>query len=151
MRSKSLPPRSGARGDRLRGLKPKISIVGLHVADLGRALAFYRDGLGFPTHNYVEGDDYIMFRLEGAWLSLSASDDALTDLPPGAQRFSSVGLSHNVASKEAVREVFEQGLAAGATPLKTPQDAPWGGYEAGFADPDGHVWDIAWNPFTDLT
>jgi uncharacterized protein len=132
-------------------MKPKISIVSLHVADIDRALRFYRDGLGFPTHNYADGDTYVMLALEGGWLSLMASDDPLIDLPAGAQRFSSVGLSHNVPSKEAVREVYEQGLAAGATPLKAPQDAPWGGYEAGFADPDGHVWDIAWNPFTDLT
>jgi len=132
-------------------MKPKISIVSLHVADLARALAFYRDGLGFPTHNYADGDDFIMLRLEGSWLSLSAREDRLMDLPAGAQRFSSVGLSHNVPSKEAVGEVFEQGLAAGGTPLKTPQAADWGGYEASFADPDGHVWDIAWNPFTDLT
>jgi len=64
---------------------------------------------------------------------------------------SSIALSHNVASEEAVRAVFEQGLAAGATAIKRPQPAPWGGYEAAFADPDGHVWDIAMNPFTDLT
>lgn len=132
-------------------MKPKISIVSLHVADLARALAFYRDGLGFPTHNYADGDDFIMFRLEGSWLSLSARDDPLMDLPSGAQRFSSVGLSHNEPTEAGVREVFAQGLAAGATPLKEPQAAPWGGYEAAFADPDGHVWDIAMNPFTDLT
>jgi catechol 2,3-dioxygenase-like lactoylglutathione lyase family enzyme len=132
-------------------MKPKISIVSLHVADLGRALAFYRDGLGFPTHNYADGDDFIMFRLEGSWLSLSAREDPLMGLPAGLRRFSTVGLSHNVPSKEVVSEVFGQGLAAGGTALKPPQAADWGGYEASFADPDGHVWDIAWNPFTDLT
>jgi catechol 2,3-dioxygenase-like lactoylglutathione lyase family enzyme len=132
-------------------MKPKISIVSLHVSDLARALAFYRDGLGFPTHNYADGDDFILLKLEGSWLSLSASKDALMQFPPGAQAFSTVGLSHNVASEAAVHEVFELGLAAGATALKQPQPAPWGGYEAAFADPDGHVWDIAMNPFTDLT
>ncbi len=64
---------------------------------------------------------------------------------------STVALSHNVPSEQAVHQVFELGLAAGATALKPPQPAPWGGYEAAFADPDGHVWDIACNPFTDLT
>lgn len=132
-------------------MKPKISIVSLGVSDLRRALHFYRDGLGFPTHNYADGDDYIMFALEGTWLSLMQRDDALKDLPPGSAAFASVGLSHNVPSKAAVKEVYELGLAAGATSLKPPQDAAWGGYEAGFADPDGHVWDIAYNPFTDLT
>lgn len=132
-------------------MKPKISIVSLHVSDLARALAFYRDGLGFPTHNYADGDDFILFRLEGSWLSLSAHEDTLMEFPAGAVAFSTVGLSHNVPSAEAVHEVFELGLAAGATALKRPQPAPWGGYEAAFADPDGHVWDIACNPFTDLT
>ncbi len=132
-------------------MKPKISIVSLAVSDLSRALAFYRDGLGFPTHNYADGDDFIMFRLEGCWLSLHAREEALKDLPAGALTFSSVALSHNVPTEEAVREVFDLGLAAGATALKRPQPAPWGGYEAEFADPDGYVWDIAYNPFTDLS
>jgi hypothetical protein len=132
-------------------MKPKISIVSLTVSDLDRALAFYRDGLGFPTHNYADGDDFILFRLEGSWISLVAREEALKNLPAGALVFSTVALSHNVRSKQAVHEVFELGLRAGATALKTPQPAPWGGYEANFADPDGHVWDIAYNPFTDLT
>ncbi|HLI64822.1 MAG TPA: VOC family protein [Caulobacteraceae bacterium] len=132
-------------------MKPKVSIVSLHVSDIGRALAFYRDGLGFPTHNYADGDTYVMLELEGSWLSLMASEDPLMDLPAGAQRFSTVGLSHNVPTEAAVREVYAEGLAAGGTPLKAPQRAEWGGYEASFADPDGHVWDIAMNPFTDLT
>jgi len=132
-------------------VKPKISIVGLSVADLDRALAFYRDGLDFPTHNYADGDDYIMFRLEGSWLSLMAREHAFEDLGVAGLTVSTVSLSHNVPSEAAVREVFEQGVAAGATALKSPQPAPWGGYEAAFADPDGHMWDIAYNPFTDLT
>ena len=132
-------------------MKPKISMVSLAVNDLSRSLAFYRDGLGFPLHNYAEGDDYIMFRLEGSWLSIYPREEALKDLRAGALTYASVGLSHNVPSEAAVREVYEQGLAAGGTAIKPPQPAPWGGYEAAFADPDGHVWDIAMNPFTDLT
>jgi catechol 2,3-dioxygenase-like lactoylglutathione lyase family enzyme len=133
-------------------MKPKISIVSLGVSDLGRALAFYRDGLGFPTHNYTPGDDYIMLALEGAWLSLVSREIGLTkDLPPGAQTFSSVGLSHNVPSTAEVDAVYALAISAGATPIAMPREAHWGGYEASFADPDGHVWDIAFNPFTDLT
>jgi catechol 2,3-dioxygenase-like lactoylglutathione lyase family enzyme len=132
-------------------MKPKISMVSLAVSDLPRSLAFYRDGLGFPLHNYAEGDDFIMFRLEGSWLSIYPREEALKDLRAGALTYASVGLSHNVPSEAAVREVYEQGLAAGATAIKPPQPAPWGGYEAAFADPDGIVWDIAMNPFTDLT
>jgi catechol 2,3-dioxygenase-like lactoylglutathione lyase family enzyme len=132
-------------------MKPKISIVGLGVTDLTRAVAFYRDGLGFPTHNYAEGDDYILFALEGTWLALHPRSAAASDLPPGSGASSLTWLSHNAPSKAGVDEVFQQGLAAGATALTPPREAPWGGYEASFADPDGHVWDIAYNPFTDLT
>jgi uncharacterized protein len=131
-------------------VKPKISIVSLAVADIGRSLAFYRDGLGFPTHNYAEGDDYVMLVLGGAWLSLllRPPDESRAQPPAGAPV---VGLSHNVTSPEAVRAVYEEALAAGATPVIPPRAAPWGGWEASFADPDGHLWDIAYNPFTDLT
>jgi len=129
-------------------MKPKISIVGLRVADLGGALAFYRDGLGFPTHNYADGDDFILFALEGTWLALHPRPAASKDPAPADAVF---WLSHNVPSKAAVDAVYRQGLAAGATALTPPWDAPWGGYEASFADPEGNVWDIACNPFTDLT
>jgi catechol 2,3-dioxygenase-like lactoylglutathione lyase family enzyme len=132
-------------------VKPKISIVSLGVRDLDRALAFYRDGLGFPTHNYAPGDDYILLALEGTWLALHPRGQALRDRPAGGASFSSVGLSHNAPSKAAVDAVYDLALAAGATALRRPHDAHWGGYEGAFADPDGHVWDIAWNPFTDLT
>ncbi|HEY2707372.1 MAG TPA: VOC family protein [Caulobacteraceae bacterium] len=104
-----------------------------------------------PDHNYADGDDFILFQFEGSWLSLYPREAALKDLPAGSTTFSSVGLSHNVASPAEVDAVFELGLSVGATPLKRPQATHWGGYEAAFADPDGHVWDIAFNPFTDLT
>ncbi len=129
-------------------MKPKISIVSLSVADLGRSLVFYRDGLGFPTHNYADGDDFILLKLEGAWLSLMRRDASKIALAPGA---STMAISHNAPSKADVDAVYELALSVGATPLQAPEDAPWGGYEAAFADPDGHVWGLAWNPFTDLT
>jgi hypothetical protein len=119
----------------------------LSVADLGRALAFYRDGLGFPTHNYADGDDFIFLKLEGAWLSLMTRDATKTPLPPGA---STIEISHNAASKAEVDAAYRLALEAGARSVQAPQDAAWGGYEASFADPDGHVWGLAWNPFTDL-
>lgn len=131
-------------------MKPKISIVSLSVRDLATAVAFYRDGLGFPIHNYAEGDDYVMFRLDGSWLSLTPRETALDALPGDAAPSPTFGLSHNVASPAEVDEVYRFALSVGATAIKPPQPAPWGGYEANFADPDGHVWDIAFNPFTDL-
>jgi uncharacterized protein len=136
-----------------RTLKAKISMITLGVRDLAASLAFYRDGLGFPTHNYVEGQDCIMFKLEGTWLALypraSLADDAT--VASHGSGFPGFALAHNVGSKALVDETFAVAVAAGATPMKKPQDVFWGGYSGYFADPDGFLWEVAWNPFTDLT
>jgi uncharacterized protein len=136
-----------------RALKPKISMITLGVRNLAASLAFYCDGLGFPTHNYVEGQDCIMFKLEGTWLALypraSLADDAR--VAPNGSGFPGFALAHNVGSKALVDETFSLAVAAGATPVKEPQDVFWGGYSSYFADPDGFLWEVAWNPFTDLT
>ena len=134
-------------------MKAKVSLVTLGVSDFARALAFYRDGLGFPAHGYVEGGENVMFALEGTWLSLYprgllAEDAGVADDGGG---FSGVTLAHNVASKDEVKIVWAQALAAGASAVKPPQDVFWGGHHAYFADPDGHLWEVAFNPFTDLT
>lgn len=134
-------------------MKPKISIVGLGVRDFDKSLAFYRDGLGFETHNFKDGEDYVMFRLEGAWLSLFPRDKAAEDagVPDDGRGFSGFSLAHNVPSKAEVDAVFAHALSVGATPTKPPQDVFWGGYCGCFADPDGFLWEIAYNPFTDLS
>jgi catechol 2,3-dioxygenase-like lactoylglutathione lyase family enzyme len=134
-------------------MKAKISLVTLGVRDFARALAFYRDGLGLPLHAYTEGDDHAMFALEGTWLSLYPRDKLAADatVPDDGSGFSGVTLAHNVASKAAVDAVFAEALAAGARAVKPPQDVFWGGYHAYVADPDGQLWELAYNPFTDLT
>lgn len=133
-------------------MKPKVSLIGLGVRDFERSLRFYRDGLGFPTHNYTDGEDHVMFRLEGSWLSLYPRDKLAEDasVPDDGSGFSGVTLAHNVKSKQDVDAVFAQAVAVGATPVKPPQDVFWGGYSSYFADPDGYLWEIAFNPFTDL-
>ena len=134
-------------------MKPKISLITLGVADLARSLVFYRDGLGFPPNNYGEGDDCIMFRLDGTWLALypraSLAEDA--GVPAEGSGFHSFALAHNVPSLEAADQVFAEALAAGAKPVKAPQEVFWGGYSGYFADPDGFLWEVAYNPFTDLS
>jgi uncharacterized glyoxalase superfamily protein PhnB len=67
-------------------------------------------------------------------------------VPSEGHGFSGVTLAHNVATKAEVDQVFAQAVAAGATPRKQPQDAFWGGYSGYFADPDGYLWEVAWNP-----
>lgn len=134
-------------------MKPKISLITLGARDLPRMIAFYRDGLGFPTHNYTPGDDMVMFSLEGTWLGLfprqALAEDA--QAPAEGAGFQGIVLAHNAPSKDEVDRVFAQALAAGATATKPPQDVFWGGYSGYFADPEGNLWEVAWNPFTDLT
>lgn len=134
-------------------MKPKISLITLGVSDLAKALRFYRDGLGFPTHNYKEDEGIVFFKMEGSWLALYPRDKLAEDArtaPEGAG-FSGVTLAHNVKSKEEVDRVLELAVSAGAKLVKPPRDTSWGGYSGYFADPDGHLWEVAFNPFTDLT
>jgi catechol 2,3-dioxygenase-like lactoylglutathione lyase family enzyme len=134
-------------------MKPKIGLITLGVADLKRALAFYRDGLGFPTHNYDEAQGVVFFKLDGTWLSLFPREELAKDatVPETGNGFRGITLAHNEPTKEGVDKVFAEAIAAGATPVKTPQDVFWGGYSGYFADPDGHLWEVAYNPYTDLT
>jgi catechol 2,3-dioxygenase-like lactoylglutathione lyase family enzyme len=134
-------------------MKPKISIVGLGVRDFARSLAFYRDGLHFTTHNYNDGEDHVMFKMEGSWLSLYPRDKLAEDagVPDDGQGFGGITLSHIVKSKADADAVFAQAVSAGARAVKTPQDVFWGGYSGYFADPDGYLWEVAYDPFTDLS
>jgi catechol 2,3-dioxygenase-like lactoylglutathione lyase family enzyme len=134
-------------------MKAKISIVTLGVTDLARSLAFYRDGLGFETHNYKDGDGIAMLRMEGSWLSLYPRDALAEDaqVPGGGSGFPGFTLANNVESETTVDEVFAFAVAAGARAVKAPQEVFWGGYSGYFADPDGFLWEVAFNPFTDLT
>ena len=94
-----------------------------------------------------------MFQLEGSWLSLFPRGELAKDatVADDGQGFSGVTLAHNVGSKEEVDAVFSHAVSVGATAVKAPRDVFWGGYSGYFADPDGHLWEVAWNPFTDLT
>jgi len=132
-------------------VKPKIAIVTLGVADVRRATAFYL-ALGFPPHRDTEGD-HVMFRLEGTWLAVYPRDLLADDaaVPRGGSGFSGVTLAHCVASKAAVDATLEEARRAGGAMVKPARDAEWGGYSGYFADPDGYLWEVAWNPFTDLT
>lgn len=134
-------------------MKAKISLITLGVRDLARAVAFYRDGLGLPAHNYDAEQGIAFFEMEGTWLSLYPRDELAKDLgvPAEGTGFSGITLAHNAPSKTDVDAVFAQAVVAGATPIKQPQDVFWGGYSGYFADPDGHLWEVAYNPVTDLT
>lgn len=134
-------------------MKPKISLITLGVTDLEKSLKFYRDGLGFKTHSYKESEDVVFFEMEGTWLSLFPKNKLAEDasVPNLGSGFSGITLAHNVGSKAEVDQVFELAISAGAKPVKKPQDVFWGGYSGYFADLDGYLWEVAYNPFTDLT
>ncbi len=134
-------------------MKPKIGIITLGVVDLKRSLVFYRDGLGFPTHDYKEEQGIVFFKLEGTWLALYPKEKLAEDLGMSTEGsgFSGVTLAHNVNTKEEVDAAVELAVTAGAKLIKQPQEAFWGGYSGYFADPDGYLWEVAYNPFMNLT
>jgi uncharacterized protein len=135
-------------------MKPKISFVTLGVTDMALALRFYRDGLGFETHNHHDSDVFVFLKLQGTWLALAtlealAGDAGLSSVAAGAAR--GFALAHFVASPAEVEQVFAAAVACGATAVRTPHPTDWGGVSGFFADPDGCLWEVGYNPHTDLT
>ncbi len=134
-------------------MKPRVSVITLGVDSLERALAFYRDGLGWPTQGIVgrefEHGAVVFFDLQpGLKLALFprpslAHDAGVAVAPPSA---SEGLLSHNVGAREAVDRALAQAQAAGARIPQPARDTFWGGYAGYFQDPDGHLWEVAWNP-----
>lgn len=134
-------------------MRPRISLITLCVEDLDRALAFYRDGLGLHTQG-IMGTEFaigavVFFTLEGGltlalWPRRSlAADTGLPLLPASPGSFV---LAHNVGSRTEVDAVMAQAQRAGAKIVKPAQTAFWGGYAGYFQDPDGHLWELAFNP-----
>jgi catechol 2,3-dioxygenase-like lactoylglutathione lyase family enzyme len=134
-------------------MKPRIALITLGVDDLQRAVRFYRDGLGLKTDGIV-GAEYehgavAFFDLQGGlklalWPRSSIAHD--TGIPLGSPSATDLTIAHNVSSKAEVNAVMEEARKAGATIVKSAQDMFWGGYSGYFQDPDGHVWEVAWNP-----
>ena len=128
-------------------MKPRISMITLGVDDLERSVRFYRDGLGFPQLESSPGVAF--FTLNGTWLGLYGRAELAQDATVAAagEGFNSFSIAHNLASEEEVDAAMSEALAAGAILVKTPQQVFWGGYSGYFKDPDGHLWELAYNPF----
>ena len=129
---------------------PRISLVTLGVSDVDRSRAFYR-ALGWETG--VDMDGFAVFRTAGALLALYPIDELTRDVGDEAPEGDGLAglprrttLAVNVGSSEEVDQAIVEALAAGAAMLAAPAEAPWGGYTAIFADPDGHAWEVAHNP-----
>jgi uncharacterized protein len=134
-------------------MKPRITLLTLAVDDLERAVAFYRDGLGFQTKGIVgqefEHGAVAFFDLESGlklalWPRADLAHDAeLPQTPASSTEFS---LGHNVNSRAEVDSVMETARRAGADIVKPARETFWGGYAGYFRDIDGHLWEVAWNP-----
>lgn len=127
-------------------MEPRITLLTLGVDDLERALVFYRDGLDLPTEGIEQ--DVVFFKLRGAWINLYGNDSLARDvgLGPRADGFGGITIAHNVRTREEVDALLDRAKRAGATIPSPARETDWGGYIGYFADPDGNVWEIAWNP-----
>lgn len=127
-------------------MQPRISMITLGVRDLAKSIQFYESGLGLPRRE--SPPEVAFFTLDGTWLGLFGREALAEDAGVSAQGqgFGGFSLSHNVTSEAEVDALVERALSAGATLIKAPERASWGGYTAYFADPDGHLWEIAHNP-----
>jgi uncharacterized protein len=130
-------------------MKPRITIITLGVADLPRALRFYRDGLGFPT-DAKEDASIAIFMTRGVRLALYPRKALAEDISAGIKLsrggFGGITLAHNVDRKEEVAEVLTLAEKAGGKIVKPAQDVFWGGHSGYFADLDGYYWEVAWAP-----
>jgi uncharacterized protein len=128
-------------------VEPRISLITLGVRNLERAVAFYQDGLGWPLSGASVEGEVAFFRTGGTVLALWSREALAEDANVDAQGsgFSGFALAHNVWHKEEVDSVLEEAVSAGATVVKEAQDVFFGrnGY---FADPEGYLWEVAWNP-----
>jgi len=134
-------------------MKPRVTVITIGVDDLEASLSFYRDGLGLPTEGIV-GDEFeygavVFIELQtglrlALWPRKSIAHD--TGLALGPASATEITLGHNVASKAEVDAVMASATSAGAVIVKAAHDTFWGGYSGYFQDPDGHLWEVVWNP-----
>jgi catechol 2,3-dioxygenase-like lactoylglutathione lyase family enzyme len=137
----------------------RIDVITLAVGDLDRALAFYRDGLGLESEGVIAtefvGDEdtpagaVVLFKLRGGLLlslypRVDLAKDA--DVPLGPPKAGEFSVGHLVSSRDEVDALLDRAQAAGASVSTPPHDRPWGIYSGYFRDPDGHLWEIIWNP-----
>ena len=132
-------------------MEQRLSLVTLGVADLARAQAFYEQGLGWVRAD-VPGEGIAFYQVGSLALALYPWDALAEDAqqPPARGGFSGITLAHNCRSTAEVDAVLARAVAAGAKLVKPAQTVFWGGYSGYFADPDGHLWEVAFNPFFPL-
>ena len=131
-------------------MEQRVSVITLGVADLARSRAFYESGLSWTVGD--SADSIVFFQLNGMVLALYPRDALAADagVSPDGSGFAGITLAHNVGSPAVVDALLEQAEQAGGRVVKPAEKASWGGYSGYFADPDGHLWEVVYNPFWTL-
>lgn len=129
----------------------RISIICLGVKDMAESIRFYRNGLGFATDEKEDNPKVVFFNTTGTKFELYPSALLVEDInekspPQIATGFAGITLVYNVKSEAEVHEVMDLAKKAGAVIAKEPQKVFWGGYSGYFTDPNGHYWEVAYNP-----
>ncbi len=145
-------------------MEPHIDVITLAVDDLDRSLAFYRDGLGLETTGVVATEfvdeetnaagAIVIFHLRGGLVLALYPRSELAkdaDIPVGPPKTGELSIGHLVENRAEVDALLAQAEEAGATLTGQPHDRPWGIYSGYFRDPDGHLWEIIWNPPSETT
>lgn len=127
-------------------MEQRLSLITLGVADLARSRRFYEDGLGWARGNAE--DEVAFYQLNGLILALWTRDDLAADaqVADTGATFSGISIAFNTRSHDEVDDILAQAAAAGGTITKPAEEQVWGGYSGYFADPDGHPWEVAFNP-----
>jgi uncharacterized protein len=134
-------------------MQPRINVITLGTKNIKQSRKFYEQGLGWKASS-TSNEHFVAFQLGGIILCLYPetllAEDAMTTIS-NERAFCGFTLAHNVASKDEVDAVLKKAVASGAKLQKAAQDVFWGGYSGYFSDPDGHFWEVAWNPHWTLT
>lgn len=127
-------------------MEQRLSLVTLGVANLARARRFYEEGLGWRRAN--DHPEVAFYQAGGMVLALWARDALADDagLPDAGSGFRAIALAYNTRERAEVDAVLREAEAGGGRIVKPAHDTFWGGYAGYFADPDGHLWEVAWNP-----
>ena len=132
-------------------MRQKLNLVTLGVRDLAKSREFYQQGLGWKPSSASQ-ESIVFFDLGGVALALYSREELAADatIAAAGTGFSGLTLAYNAKSEKEVDSVLKEARAAGAALVKAPPKVSWGGYSGYFADPDGHLWEVAWNPYLEL-
>ncbi|UOF00670.1 VOC family protein [Bdellovibrio reynosensis] len=125
----------------------RLSLITLGVNSISLSREFYEKGLGWNVSS-ASNENVVFLKTRGAVISLFGKQELAKDAQVDGQGsgFRDFALAHNVRTKEEVAEVLNQAEIAGGRIIKPAQDVFWGGHSGYFEDPDGFLWEIAWNP-----